>query len=156
MGMRRPVLGWVLVIIGVIGVITGIVPFITNGLRITVSENLWNSVDLAAHGVEALGLSVEWGMLSSAMGTYLGYMLLWAGLGWLKAWPSARTVTIAYILCGIAVNFTDMLIFAVHSKHGAMRTQMLVFDSIALAIPVVLAIVLAVGKKNAPGASEPA
>jgi len=87
---RHPRVGWLLVLAGALGIVTGVIPLTTNAMRILVNENLWNVVDLAAHGVEAMGLSVEWGMLSSAMGACLGVLLLWAGAGWLKgrAWPA--------------------------------------------------------------------
>lgn len=145
----RPGLGMFLLAIGAIGLITGLVPFVTNGLRIVVAPDLWNAVDLAAHGVEAMGLGVEWGMLSSAMGASLGLLLLAAGWGWRKGAPWAAAVTYCYIVVGIAVNFTDMAIFLFKAKPGPMRSQMLFFDGIAFAIPVALAVYLAVtGKSN--------
>lgn len=136
---RHRLTGWVLVIIGVAGVLTGLVPFTTNGLRIVAHEELWNVVDLAAHGVEAMGLSVEWGMLSSAMGTVLGVLLLWAGVGWLRGRPWAPTVTWAYVLAALGVNVTDMIVFVFRAKPGPMRSHMLVFDGIALLVPVAAA-----------------
>ncbi|MHC4599423.1 MAG: hypothetical protein ACYS47_10495 [Planctomycetota bacterium] len=148
LALGRPKLGWILIVIGVIGVITGVVPFITNGLRIVVDEDLWNVVDLADHGVEAMGLTVEWGMLSSAMGMFLGFLLLWAGVGWLRAAHWAPTVTVAYVICGLTVNFTDMIIFLFRAKHGAMRTQMLVLDSIAFVIPLTLAVMFVIERRR--------
>ena len=136
---RHRLVGWLLILAGVVGVISGVIPFTTNGLRILVNEDLWNVVDLAAHGVEAMGLSVEWGMLSSAMGTVLGVLLLWAGVAWVQGRPSAAVVTWAYVLVGLAVNITDMTIFVFRAKHGPMRTQMLALDGIAMLIPWVLA-----------------
>ena len=137
---RHRGLGWFLVIIGVIGVLTGAVPLTTNGLRILVDPDLWNVVDLASHGVEAMGLSVEWGFLSSAMGTVLGVVLLWAGVCWLRGYPCARRVTWNYVLVGLTVNVVDMIIFAFRAKHGPMRTQMLFADGIAMLIPIVLGV----------------
>jgi hypothetical protein len=135
---RHPVVGWLLVAAGAVGVITGLVPLTINVLRVAVDERLWNLVDLAAHGVESLGLSLEWAVLSSAMGTCLGVLLLWAGVGWLKGRPWAAAVSGAYVLAGLAVNASDMLIFARLARPGATRTLMLLADGIALMVPVLL------------------
>ncbi len=137
---RRPRLGWFLILVGIIGVVSGIVPFTINALRILVDEQLWNMLDFAAHGVESLGLSMEWGLLSSAMGTYLGVLLLLAGTGWLKGRARALPATLAYVSCGLVVNVADMIIFAFRAKPGPVRTQMLVFDAIALLIPIGLGV----------------
>ena len=48
--------------------------------------------------------------------------------------------SIAYIIVGLGVNVTDMIIFVFRAAPGRMRTHMLVADGVALAIPVVLAI----------------
>ena len=136
---RHKIVGWALIAAGVIGVLTGIVPLTTNALRILVDEDLWHVVDLAAHGVEAMGLSVEWGMLSSAMGTCLGAMLLCAGVGWRGGRPWATAVSWAYVFAALAVNGTDMIIFLFRARPGPMRTQMLVFDGIATLFPLLVA-----------------
>ena len=102
--------GWLLTAAGAVGVITGIVPLTINTLRIVVDEHLWNLLDFAAHGVESMGLSLEWGMLSSAMGMCLGVLLLCAGRGWRKGYAWAAPVSGAYVLTGLAVNISDMLI----------------------------------------------
>jgi len=138
--VRHRPLGVALVLLGVIGVIGGVIPLAMNGLRIVMSRDLWNVPDLLAHGTEAMGLSVEWGMLSAAMGTCLGVFLLWAGVAWIKGLTEARPVTWCYVLSGILVNLTDMTIFICHAKPGAMRNCMLVLDGLALAIPVALGI----------------
>lgn len=145
--VKRRKLGIALVLIGVIGVIAGVIPLVTTGLRIVVNDDLWNVVDLSAHGVKAMGLSVEWGMLSSAMGTCLGIFLLWAGIAWIKGRPEARAVTWCYVICGMLVNLTDMTIFFYRAKPGAMRSHMLVLDGIALAIPVVLGVWLIANRR---------
>jgi len=124
----------------VIGLITGIVPFTISAVRIVADDALWGVIDLAAHGVEAMGLTVEWGLLSSAMGTCLGALLVWAGIAWRRGRGPARTITWAYILVALGVNISDMLIFAFRARPGAMRTQMLIFDGVALLIPIALAI----------------
>ncbi|MHC4599422.1 MAG: hypothetical protein ACYS47_10490 [Planctomycetota bacterium] len=146
---RRPKLGWILILFGAIGVTAGIVHFVKNGLRIVADENLWNLFDLAEHGVEAMGLSVEWGMLSSAMGAFLGFFLLWAGIGWLRAAHWAPTVTAVYVICGLTGNFTEMIIFLFRAKHSTMRSQMLFFDSIAFIIPLALGVLLVIERRRA-------
>jgi hypothetical protein len=155
---RHAVVGRVLLFLGAVGVVTGAVPFTTNALRMLAREDLWNVTDLAAHGVEAMGLSVEWGMLSSAMGTFLGALLLAAGFGHLRGRPWARLVSWVYVAGGLTVNVTDMIIFAFRAKPGAMRSHMLVLDGIALLVPVALAAWLLWGRRSAdvsPSASPP-
>lgn len=137
---RHPVVGWGLIVCGVIGLITGLVPFVLNALRILLDPDQLHRAGLAGHGVEAMGLSVEWGMLSSAMGTCLGALLLWAGIGWRRGRHWARPVTWAYVLVGLGVNITDMLIFIFHATASAMRTHMLYLDGLATCLPVVLMI----------------
>ena len=133
---RSAAAGWTLIAFGVIGVIFGLVPLGINTLRIVSGHNPLAATDFAAHGVEAMDLSVEWAMLSCAMGTYLGALLLWAGFGWLRGRPWAALVTWMYVACGLAVNVTDMTIFIFAARPGIMRTQMLVLDGIATVIPV--------------------
>jgi len=137
---RHPRLGKFLILVGLIGVVSGVVPLTINALRILVDEQLWNMLDFAAHGVESLGLSTEWGLLSSAMGTYLGVLLLLAGTGWLRGRARAVPATWAYVSCALVVNIADMIIFAFRAKPGPVRTQMLVFDAVALAIPAGLCV----------------
>ena len=131
-----------LLLAGVVGVIGGLVPFTINALRILVSSDLWGSVDFAAHGVEAMGLSVEWGLLSSAIGTFLGVLMVAAGRGFITSRAWARPVAWSYVFGGITVNVTDMVIFAFVAKEGAMRTQMLILDGGALLFPAAVAIAL--------------
>lgn len=134
---RNAVAGYTLIALGVVGVVVGLVPLAINTLRIVAGWDLWGAGDLAAHGVEAMGLSVEWAMLSCVMGTYLGALLLWAGFGWLRGRPWAVLATWMYVAGALAVNVTDMIIFTFAARPGAMRTQMLVFDGIATAVPLV-------------------
>jgi len=151
---RHARVGWVLTILGIVGVITGVIPFTINALRILADENLWGTMDFAAHGVESMGLSVEWGMLSSAMGAYLGALLLWAGRGWRSGSPRAGLASWVYVVSGLAVNVTDMIIFAFRARPGPVRSQMLVFDGIALLIPVLLAIWLIGLRRRAAGGAR--
>jgi len=61
------------------------------------------------------------------------------GRGRLAEGPGlAGPVSWAYVLVGLTVNVTDMIIFAFRARAGVMRTQMLVFDGIALLLPVAL------------------
>jgi hypothetical protein len=152
---RRAGAGWTLIVLGVIGVLTGVIPLAINTCRVLAGSDAWGTVDLAAHGVEAMGLSVEWAMLSSALGAYLGVLLLWAGAGWLKGRAWAPLVSWTYVLAGLTVNVTDMLIFAFRARPGPMRSRMLVFDGIALLIPVVVAAWL-IGRAKAAGRVGPA
>jgi len=152
---RKPsgvkVLGWALVLVGVIGVIGGLIPLTSNALRVLVNWELWNKIDLDSQGVEAMGLTVEWGLLSSAMGTFLGIMLLWAGAGWIRGRPWAAAVTWMYVLAGLTVNVTDMIIFALKAKDGPMRTDMLLLDGVATLIAAGLAAWLLLRRRPASG-----
>lgn len=137
---QHPHTGRVLIALGIIGFIAGIVPFTTNALRILVAPDLWHGVDLAAHGVEAMGLSVEWGLLSSAMGAFLGALLIRAGAAFRRGQPSARLLAWVYVACALTVNGADLVIFAFRARAGPMRTQMLVADGVAVVVPVLLAL----------------
>ncbi len=144
--------GWALVVAGVIGVIGGVVPFSLNAFRILGGEKTWSSSSLAGHGVEALGLSVEWAMLSSAIGAYLGALLLASGRAWLKGLDAARLLTWIYVAGGVTVNATDLAIFLFHAETGPLRVQMILLDGIALAFPVAVGILLLVYRPGAEGA----
>jgi len=133
-------LGWTLIIFGEFGLIAGIVPFAVHVVRLVADSRFVRGADWSAHGVDALGLSSEWALLSSAMGTYLGALLLWAGIGWTRGRPWAPVVAWAYVFGGLAVNVTDMLIFWLQANPCLGRTLMLIFDGIALALPVAVAV----------------
>ena len=136
---RHPWVGGLLIAAGLLGVVTGLVPLTVNALRIVADEKLWGAVELAAHGVEALGLSLDWALLSSAAGAGLGVLLLCAGLGWRRGVPWAAPVSWAYVVMGLAVNATDLLIFALRARPGPTRTTMLLADGVAVLIPLALA-----------------
>ena len=133
------VLGWLLTAAGVIGVVTGMVPLVVATSLVLAGKTPGADMGIFAHGMAELGLSSEWVMLSSAMGTCLGVMLLVAGAGWLRGRAWAAPVTWMYVLAGFAVNATDTTIFAVLAQPGAVRIRMLVADGVALAIPLCLA-----------------
>lgn len=147
----RRALGWLLVGAGVLGMVCGIVPFVITGLRIATGRSVPAEMDWLAHGIESLALSAEWAMLSSAMGTFLGIMLLWAGAGWIRGRPWAAAVTWMYVLAGLTVNVTDMIIFALKAKDGPMRTDMLLLDGVATLIAAGLAAWLLLRRRPASG-----
>ncbi len=121
---RHRLVGWLLVVAGILGVVTGVVPLGINAKRVVWDEWLWGSMD--------------WALLSSAMGTCLGVQLLWAGSGWIKGRSWAEPVSWVYVLTGLTVNGCDMLIFAFRANPSPVRVVMMVADGVALAIPVVL------------------
>lgn len=161
---RNAAVGWFMIVVGLLGLATGVVPYVTNGLRLAASEDLWGLInpsadraaargappppsgrpgrwgflDFLAHGVEAMGLSVEWGLLSAACGSYLGLLLLWGGVGWLRGRAWATTVTWAYVIGGLIINFTDWFIFLLRGAAGTMRLHMLITDAVAFGIPACL------------------
>lgn len=137
---RHPRLGALLIAAGVVGVVTGIVPLVMNLVQPEAGGSLRAAADWAAHGIEGLGLSSEWALLSSAMGTYLGALLLWCGHGWRTGRASASLATWIYVSCGVAVNATDMFIFAFRARVGTARTLMLLADGVALLLPLALGV----------------
>lgn len=137
---RSRALGGVLIAAGVIGVVTGGIPLTVNAWRVLTHDHLRPGADLAAHGARALGLSVEWAMLSSAMGIFLGVLLLAAGLAWLRGRPSAPLLTWVYVFGGLMVNIPDMLIFIFKALPGRMRTTMLLLDGLATLFPLLVAL----------------
>jgi hypothetical protein len=139
-GERHPRFGALLIAAGVIGVVTGGVPIVFSAWWMLAGRHPSAGMDLATHGVEAMGLSLEWALLSSVMGAYLGAVLLWAGTGWRRGRPSARLATWVYASCGVSVCLTDVLIFVFRATPGVMRTRMLVLDGAALAFAVLVAI----------------
>ncbi len=145
---RHPRVGWLLAAAGVLGLASGVVPFTINALRLVLGKSPIHLPDTYAHGLEAMDLSLEWAVLSSAMGTCLGVLLLWAAVGWLKGRTWAATVSWAYVLAGVAVCGPDVLIFAFRAQPGPTRTHMLAADSVALFIPLALALWLVLTRKS--------
>ncbi|MBM4041331.1 MAG: hypothetical protein FJ290_22750 [Planctomycetes bacterium] len=142
---RRAILaGDFLMVCGGVGVVLGVVPFVVSALRMAGFSLGLGPQDWAAHGVEAMGLSVPWAALSSACGAFLGGLLLAAGLGWRRGRPWAPLVTLIYALLGIVVTGTDLVIFALAARRGPMRTSMLIADGLAcaLAAATLLALIL--------------
>ncbi len=125
---------------GVIGLVTGGVPYVINTLRVIAHENPAGASDFAAHGPQAMGLSLEWAMLSSAMGIVLGILLLWAGIAYLRGYAWADLIGWVYVLVGLAVNCTDMLIFTFKARPSAIRSWLLLIDGVAFVIPMVVAV----------------
>ena len=145
MPSRRAILaGDFLLVCGGVGLVLGIVPFAVSLLRLAGVTFGLGPHDWAAHGVVAMGLDVPWAALSSACGAFLGGLLVAAGLGWRRARPWAPLVTLIYALLGILVTGTDLAIFALAARPGAMRTSMLIADGLAcaLAAGTLLALIL--------------
>lgn len=142
--------GGLLIAAGVIGVVTGAVPLAINAARAFFHESTSIRIDLAAHGVEAMGLSVEWALLSCTMGVLLGILLLWAGRAWLRGRATAPLLSWIYVLAGLMVNLVDMLIFLFLARPGAMRSRMLFLDGLATLLPVVVAAWLIARRRTAP------
>jgi len=132
---RRAILaGDLLIVCGGVGLLTGVIPFAVNILRLLGCGFGLGHEDWAAHGVEAMGLSVPWAALSSANGAFLGGLLLTAGIGWRRGRRWAPLVTLIYALLGILVTATDLAIFALAARPGRMRTSMLLADGFAFAL----------------------
>ena len=147
---RARLAGMLLVMCGVVGVTTGVVPFLIAGLRLAAVAWAERAADWAAHGMDSLGLSVEWAVLSSACGTMLGVLLLAAGTGWRRGRAWAPVVTLIYAVGGLVVTGVDLAIFIVVSPHGTARTSMLVLESIAFAIAAVVLIALVTWWRRQP------
>jgi hypothetical protein len=147
---RFRILGSILIAAGVIGVATGAVPLAINAVHVVRHQTPAAGSNLAAHGVAAMGLSIEWALLSSAMGLLLGIVLLGAGFAWRRGRASAPLITWLYVLAGLMVNVPDMLIFLFKARPGPTRSLLLTFDSVALALPILLAMWLlsARGRRN--------
>ena len=116
---------------GVVGIVAGVVPLVVNVLRVFGTDLGIAASHWAAHGPEAMGMGVDWATLSCADGTFLGSLLLAAGIGWWRARPWAPLVTLIYAIDGLIVNGTDLMLFAVYAAHGPTRTLMLVLDGAA-------------------------
>jgi len=141
---RAVVAGDFLMVCGGVGLVTGLVPFAVSALRLLGFDLGLGPDDWAAHGVEAMGLSLEWAALSSICGAFLGALLLAAGLGWRRGRPWAPLVTLLYAIDGLLVTGTDLAIFALAARPGRMRTSMLIADAVAFALAVgVLAALIA-------------
>lgn len=128
---RNPRLGRLLIVIGVVGIVTGVVPFSAMGRWLSPQPG-------AAPADPGLGLSVEWYILSSSLSAYLGGLLIWAGVGWMRGRGWATLATWVYVSCGITVNVTDLVIFVLQAAPGHTRTMMFIADGIALLIPLSL------------------
>ena len=126
--------GRLLIVCGGVGLVMGLVPFAVSMLRLAGVDFGRSAEDWAAHGVGALGLSLEWAALSSACGAFLGGLLIAAGLGWRRGRPWAPLVSLVYALLGLTVTGTDLAIFAIAAKPGFMRSSMLFLDGVAFAV----------------------
>jgi len=137
-------LGAFLVACGLIGVVTGLVPFVIALARLAglpVGGGRW---DWLAHGMRELGLSAEWAALSSASGTFLGILLVAAGIGWRSARPWAPLLSLLYALDGLVVTGTDLAVFVVAARPGPMRKAMIAAESLAFGLALAVLLGLAV------------
>ena len=78
---RHPRFGAALVVVGIVAVVTGAVPLGLNVARAVMGQAAAPPADFVQHGVEKAGLTREWAMLSSAMGTQAPTPALGAGNG---------------------------------------------------------------------------
>lgn len=135
--------GMIMFVAGCIGFVAGLVPFCIALIQ------LWNQTKTLSvcpvftwidHGARAMGLSLEWALLSSTAGMILGFFLMWSGIGWMKNYSCARIITYAYIISGISINAVDLIIFFIVAKAGVIRNTMIVLDIFAFFFPVIIAI----------------
>jgi len=127
-------LGTLLVACGLVGVVTGLVPFVIALARLAGLPLGGGRWDLLAHGMRELGLSAEWAALSSASGIFLGALLIAAGSGWRRDRPWAPLVSLLYALDGLVVTGTDLAVFLVAARPGPMRRVMIGAESLAFAL----------------------
>jgi hypothetical protein len=141
-GTRR--IGLFLIVCGVIGIVTGLLPLVLNVLRLLGCTFGLSRESMANHGVEAMGLSVPWAVLSCWDGAFLGSLLVAAGLGWRRGWRWAPLVTFLYAVHGTMITGLDLLIFATYARPGRMRDRMLVLDGLACALAVTVLVAMVV------------
>ena len=130
----RPRAGRFLILCGVIGLATGLVPLAVNVLRLLGVSGLGRE-DWRPTGSRPWASTCR-GRPSPADGTFLGALLLAAGIGWLRGRSWAPLVTLLYGLHGVLITGLDLLIFVSAARAGSMRTWMLVLDGIACALAV--------------------
>jgi len=140
--------GLAFLVAGGLGFVAGLVPFAANLLRVLGCDCDLSPEHWAAHGPGAMGLGVEWALLSSADGAFLGGLLLAAGVGWRRGRPWAAPITLAYALGGLVVCGTDLLLFALHATPGRVRSLMLLLDSLAFAFALATLIGLMVWRNR--------
>jgi len=131
--MRR-IAAMYFLVCGWIGILAGAIPFAANLVWLTIGPHVAHLPDLARHGPESMGLSVEWALLSSAEGFFLGALLVVSGFGWLRNRSWAATVTLLYGLNGVLVTGCDLVIFAWKARPGTLRTLMMAADGIAFGV----------------------
>ncbi|MEN8150306.1 MAG: hypothetical protein ABFS86_10810 [Planctomycetota bacterium] len=136
--------GRLLILGGVVGVLTGFVPLVENVSRLLGLSFSRLLDEWSAHGVDALGLTVPWATLSSADGTFLGALLILAGVGWIRGKPWAPLITLLYAIHGMTITGLDLIIFSTQAEPGEMRSRMLLLDGIAFAAAATTFVLLAV------------
>lgn len=139
---RARLAGTLLTVCGVVGVLSGALPLTVNFLRMLGFDWGMSPETWADHGVEAMGLGIEWAVLSCVDGTFLGGLLLAAGYGWWRGRRWAPLVTLIYCIHGLLVTGADLAIFATRAKVGSMRTEMLILDGLACAVALTTLLLL--------------
>lgn len=128
------VAGLVLMVLGGVGVVTGAVALAVLTLHVLGVDVRIPPEHWASHGPAAMGMGVDWAMLSSACGVWLGGLLWASGVGWRRGRPWAFLVTVVYGLNGMVVCGVDLVLFGLFATAGPMRTAMLVADGVAFAV----------------------
>jgi hypothetical protein len=140
--------GLAFLVAGGLGLVAGVVPFAANLPRVLGHDFGRPEYGVVAYYPWAMGMSVDWALLSSADGAFLGGLLFSAGVGWRRGRPWAPLVTLIYALGGILVCGTDLLLFTLHAKAGCVRSLMLTLDSLAFAVALLTLIGLTVWWKR--------
>ena len=147
---QRLVIADFLMVCGGIGIVLGVLPWAVSVLRLLGCEFGRTPQDWAAHGVEGMGLHVEWAALSSATGAMIGALWVASGLGWRRSRPWAPLVTLLAAINGLVVDGVDLFIFVVAARPGAARSWMLVGDGLAFAFSATVLIGLAIWWRGHP------
>jgi hypothetical protein len=136
----------VLLVLGWVGLVLGVIPLATNLLRVLGCDFGLTPEHLASHGPAAMGMGVDWALLSSADGAFLGGLLIAAGTGWRRGHSWAPLVTLIYALGGLLICGVDLLLFVFYARAGWMRTWMMALDGLAFAVAVGTLLALGVWK----------
>ena len=137
-----------LMVCGGVGIVLGVLPLAVSALRLFGCTFGRTPEDWAAHGIEAMGLHLEWALLSSAAGAMIGGLWLASGIGWRRSRPWAPPVTLIAAINGLVVDGVDLVIFAAAAKPGTVRTSMLIADGFAFALAAGALVGLAIWRRG--------